>query len=69
MKRPKLISLIASLIVVSLFISSCSSNKTGCPVNDNVHVKTDKNGGMSSKGGKSNLFPKNMRGSSKKKKN
>ena len=68
MKKPKLIFLIASLLVVSLFVSACSSNKTGCPVNENVHVKTDKKGGMSSKGGKSNLFPKHMRSGSKKKK-
>ena len=52
----------------SLF-SACSSNKTGCPVNESVHAKTDKKGNFSSKGGKSNLFPKNMRSGSKKKKN
>jgi thioredoxin-related protein len=69
MKRPKLVFLIASLLVVSLFFSACGSNKSGCPINENTHVKTDKKGNMSSNRGKSNLFPKNMRSGSKKKKN
>ena len=55
--------------MVSLFLPACSSNKTGCPVNENVHAKTDKKGNMSTSRGKSNLFPKNMRSGSKKKKN
>lgn len=45
-----------------LFTASCSSNKSGCPVNDKAdNVKLNKNGEMSSKRGKSNLFPKDMR--------
>lgn len=68
MKKAKLIFLTASILVVSLFISACNSNKTGCPINEDTHVKTDKKGNMNSKGGKSNLFPKDMRGGSKKKK-
>ena len=67
MKKSKLTFLIASFLVVSLFVSACGSNKTGCPINDGAHVKTDKKGNMSSNRGKSNLFPKNMRSGSKKK--
>ncbi|MEM9920700.1 MAG: hypothetical protein AAF990_21560 [Bacteroidota bacterium] len=46
---------------VATSTSSCSK-KTGCPVNENAHVKPGKNGQFSTKRrGKSNLFPKNMR--------
>ena len=69
MKKVKLVLLTTSILVASLFVTSCSSNKTGCPINENAHVKTDRKGNMSAKGGKSNLFPKNMRSGSKKKKN
>ena len=44
-------------------LTSCSK-KTGCPVNESVHVKTGKNGQFSKKRGKSNLFPKGMTGDS-----
>ncbi|MEZ5031500.1 MAG: hypothetical protein R2787_08865 [Saprospiraceae bacterium] len=45
-----------------LFAPSCSSSKSGCPANDKAdNVKLNKNGEMSSKRGKSNLFPKDMR--------
>ena len=45
-----------------LFTASCSSSKSGGPANDKAdHVKLNKNGEMSSKRGKSNLFPKDMR--------
>jgi len=44
------------------FISNSSCNrKTGCPVNERAHVKPNKKGQLPTKGGKSNLFPKNMR--------
>ncbi len=68
MKKAKFIFLTASILIASLFITSCNSNKTGCPINENAHVKTDKKGNLKSGGGKSNLFPKQMR-SGKKKKN
>jgi hypothetical protein len=48
------------LAFISTVTTSCSK-KTGCPINESVHVKTDKNGQMKSKKGKSNLFPKDMR--------
>ena len=47
--------------VFALSLGSCSK-KTGCPINENVHVKPNKKGNLPKKRGKSNLFPKNMRG-------
>lgn len=41
--------------------SSCGSNKTGCPVNENAHVKAGPNGELPTRSGKSNLFSKKMR--------
>jgi len=40
--------------------SSCNK-KTGCPINENAHVKPNKKGQLPTKRGKSNLLPKNMR--------
>ena len=59
------LSFFVSLLVLTFSFSACSK-KTGCPVNESVHVKTNKKGGFSNKGGKSNLFPKDMRSSKKK---
>ncbi|MFT5385375.1 MAG: hypothetical protein ACI8VT_003245 [Saprospiraceae bacterium] len=50
----------ASILLISGAISSCGSNKTGCPVNESVHTKSDRKGNLSTKRGKSSLFPKNM---------
>jgi len=59
--------LCAVLVFSSTTMSSCS-RKTGCPINENAHAKTDKNGAFSAKKrGKSNLFPKDMRKGKKKK--
>ncbi len=52
--------LLSFLAFASTSFTACSK-KTGCPMNEHVHGKTDKKGKMSSKRGKSNLFPKNMR--------
>ncbi len=51
----------AIIIVLSASFSSCGSNKTGCPINENAHVKTDRKGNLKTKRGKSSLFPKNMK--------
>ena len=59
-KRLIFLGFCSSLLFFSLSLSSCSK-KTGCPVNETVHVKTNKKGEFSKKGGKSNLFPKDMR--------
>lgn len=46
------------LFFVASTTQSCSK-KTGCPMNDDVHVKTKKNG-MPKRKAKSKLFPKGM---------
>ena len=48
------------LVFSAVSFSSCSQ-KTGCPMNETVNTKAGKNGQMSKKRGKSNLFPKGMR--------
>lgn len=46
-------------------LSSCTK-KTGCVINENAHVKPNRKGQLPTKGGKSNLFPKDMRKKKKK---
>ncbi len=53
------------LLITSSTMTSCTK-KTGCAINENVHTKTGKKGKMSTKRGKSNLFPKEMRKKKKK---
>jgi len=60
MKKLKLLLLCSSLLLVLPFISSCSK-KTGCPVNETVGKTSNRKGELSTKRGKSNLFPKKMR--------
>ena len=60
MKKIKLLLLCSSLLLVLPFVSSCSK-KTGCPVNETVGKTTNRKGELSTKRGKSNLFPKSMR--------
>ena len=59
-KRLILLGFCSLLFILGGAMSSCSK-KTGCPVNESVHVKTNKKGEFSKKRGKSNLFPKDMR--------
>jgi hypothetical protein len=47
--------------LVLLGSTTACSRKSGCPVNDEAHVKPGKKGKYSNKRGKSNLFPKHMR--------
>lgn len=51
------------LLFLSLTVTTGSSCNRGygCPSNENLGVKTTRKGGMSSKKGSSNLFPKKMR--------
>lgn len=51
---------IASFFLWNLTLTSCAT-KSGCPAYENVHVQPDKKGKLPTKGGKSQLFPKNMR--------
>lgn len=53
--------LIVAFTVFSAASFTGCSKKSGCPMNETVHSKTDKKGEYSTKRGKSNLFPKGMR--------
>jgi len=57
--------IMAIFSLIGLSQSSCSP-KTGCPMNEEVHVKPDKKGKLPTGGGRSQLFPKNMRKKTKK---
>jgi len=57
----------AVIFLISTMLSSCGSNKTGCPINENAHVKTDRKGNLGTKRGKTSLFPKNMKKKKRKK--
>ncbi|HHH49412.1 MAG TPA: hypothetical protein ENK52_00355 [Saprospiraceae bacterium] len=60
-----------AFLFVFLMANSACSKKTGCPMNDpkRIGAKTDKKGNLKSKRKKStNLFPKDMRRGSKKRK-
>lgn len=61
MKR--LFTYLTIILIFGVFsFSSTSCNRgTGCPINDNATVKTNRKGKLPKRGGKSNLFPKNMR--------
>ncbi len=56
----KFIVLFAALFLIGLGSSSCQ-RKVGCPATENAQVKTNRKGELSTKGGKSQLFPKHMR--------
>ncbi len=60
-KKLLLLCLFTSFLFCGTMLTSCGSKKSGCPVNENAHVKPNKKGMLPSKRGKSNLFPKNMR--------
>ncbi len=66
MKKAIKFLLFASILLLTGTITSCNSNKTGCPVNETVHTKSDRKGNLSTKRGKSSLFPKNMKKKKKK---
>lgn len=58
--RTALFALCALLLLVGP--TACSSQKTGCPINEEAgRANTNKKGELSTKRGKSNLFPKGMR--------
>jgi len=55
----KTIYLLLALFLLGT-VASCSP-KVGCPVTETARPKTNRKGELSSKRGKSQLFPKNMR--------
>ncbi len=58
MKKLLLICLLAG---IALNFGACQ-RKSGCPATERAQVKTNRKGELSTKGGKSQLFPKQMRG-------
>ena len=64
-------SIFYSILVVAtlgFMVSTQTSCKTkeGCPINEEAHVKPDRKGNLPMGGGRSQLFPKNMRKKMKK---
>lgn len=60
MRKKGLLFLSLFLIATTLLGPACS-RKTGCPAYESVHSRAGKKGELSTKGGKSELFPKHMR--------
>ncbi|MCB0662630.1 MAG: hypothetical protein KDC24_07815 [Saprospiraceae bacterium] len=64
-------SILYSLLVIGTigFVSTTQSSckvKEGCPINEEAHVKPDRKGNLPMGGGRSQLFPKDMRKKMKK---
>lgn len=57
----RLVAYLACALLLAGSTAGCN-RKTGCPVNEDAHVKPDKKGKYSKKRGSTNLFPKHMRG-------
>lgn len=60
-QKATLLLLVGALFCISGTMTSCGSNKTGCPINEQAKGKVNRKGELSNKKGKSNLFPKKMR--------
>lgn len=53
--------LLFSFVAVFCVCSSCSSSKTGCPINEQAQVRTNKKGELPTSRGKSSIFPKKVK--------
>ncbi len=60
MKRLVFLLFVALLTVSTSSLASCS-RKSGCPAYDSAKADTNRKGELSTKRGKSSLFPKDMR--------
>lgn len=60
------LSFLAFFFIIGSSQTSCSP-KSGCPINEEAHAKPDKKGKLSTRGGRSQLFPKDMRKKTKRK--
>ena len=58
--KKSLIFFFGAFFFLCFTTTSCKSNKTGCKMNEDTHVKMGKDGQMPTKRGKSNLFSKKM---------
>ncbi len=61
-----LLIIIALGTVLELSTTSCS-RKSGCPAYENLKAPVNRKGELTTKGGKSGLFPKDMKKGKKKK--
>jgi hypothetical protein len=61
MKKRNFSLLFVFALAAFLISAPACSPKYGCPINEEAHVKPDRKGKLPTKGGRSNLFPKNMR--------
>lgn len=59
--------LLIGLLSFFVMTGTACAPKTGCPINENATVKTNRKGELSKKSGRSQLFPKTMRKKMKKK--
>lgn len=66
MKRFLYVGLLLALFTASTGLQSCS-RKSGCPVYETTKVKTNRKGELSKRGGKLELFPKDMHKKKRKK--
>ncbi|MEZ4986795.1 MAG: hypothetical protein R2795_17450 [Saprospiraceae bacterium] len=66
MRRFPLLFIVCLLLLAGSGLQSCSK-KSGCPAIASTKVKTKRNGELSTKRGKSTLFPKDMQRAKKKK--
>ena len=56
----KILAILSLFAFITFLLPSCSP-KYGCPINESAHVQPNKKGKLPKKGGKSQLFPKDMR--------
>ncbi len=56
----KFLCLLLAICIAGSLSSACQ-RKAGCPATENAQVKTNRKGELSTKGGRSQLFPKDMR--------
>ena len=61
MKKLVLLLVLVFALASTASLTSCKSQKAGCPAYESASVKTNKKGKLPKKRGKSNLFPKGMR--------
>ncbi len=60
-KKSTILLMVMGLFCFSATLISCGGPKSGCPVNEKAKTRVNKKGELSSKKGKSNLFPKKVR--------
>ena len=67
MRKSYFILFVCAFLGLFLISNSSCQRKTGCPVNERAHVKTNKKGELPTKRGRSSVIPPGMK--KKKRKN